>query len=69
MVELAGNSEAVLGARMTGGGFGGCTVNLVRSDTVESFSKFITDEYHARAGIEPNIYAVETDDGVKEMIL
>jgi galactokinase len=67
MVELAGNSEGVLGARMTGGGFGGCTVNLVRSETVGSFSRFITDEYCARTGIEPNIYAVETDDGVKEM--
>jgi galactokinase len=67
MVELAGNSEGVLGARMTGGGFGGCTVNLVRSETVESFSRFITDEYWARTGIEPHIYAVETDDGVKEM--
>jgi galactokinase len=67
MVELAGSCEGVLGARMTGGGFGGCTVNLVRSDTVGSFSQFITDEYRARAAIEPNIYAVETDDGVKEM--
>jgi len=67
MVELAGNSEGVLGARMTGGGFGGCTVNLVRAETVESFSRFITDEYWARTGIEPHIYAVETDDGVKEM--
>jgi galactokinase len=67
MVELAGGCKGVLGARMTGGGFGGCTVNLVRSDTVESFSRLITDEYHAQTGIEPNIYAVETDDGVKEM--
>jgi len=67
MVELAGKCEGVPGARMTGGGFGGCTVNLVRSDTVQSFSRFITDEYHARTGIEPDIYAVETDDGVKEM--
>src|SRR6185369_10251799 len=69
MVELAGTCEGVAGARMTGGGFGGCTVNLVRSDTVESFSRFITDEYQARTGIEPNIYAVETDEGVKEMSL
>jgi len=67
MVELAASREGVSGARMTGGGFGGCTVNLVRSDTLESFSRFITDEYHARTGIEPSIYAVETDDGVKEM--
>lgn len=69
MVELAGSREGVLGARMTGGGFGGCTVNLVRSHTLESFSRFMTDEYHAQTGIEANIYAVETDDGVKEMTL
>jgi galactokinase len=69
MVELASSREGVLGARMTGGGFGGCTINLVRSDTVETFSRFINDEYHAQTGIEANIYAVETDDGVKEMSL
>lgn len=69
MVELAGSCDGVFGARMTGGGFGGCTVNLVRSDTVESFSQFIAKEYRARTGIEASIYAVETDDGVKEMSL
>jgi galactokinase len=67
MVKLAGSCEGVLGARMTGGGFGGCTVNLVRSDTVETFSRFMIDSYQAQTGIEPNIHAVETDDGVKEM--
>ncbi len=67
MVELAGSCEGVFGARMTGGGFGGCTVNLVRSDEVESFSKFVGHEYRARTGIDASIYAVETDEGVKEM--
>lgn len=67
MVELAGSCDGVFGARMTGGGFGGCTVNLVRSDVVESFSQFISDEYRTRTGLEANTYAVKTDDGVKEM--
>jgi galactokinase len=67
MVELAGKCEAVFGARMTGGGFGGCTVNLVRRDEVEAFGNFITTEYRARTGIQPDIYAVNADDGVKEI--
>ena len=67
MVELAGSCDGVFGARMTGGGFGGCTVNLVRSDAVESFSRVITKEYRARTGVDADIYAVNTDDGVKEM--
>jgi galactokinase len=67
MVELAGSCAGVFGARMTGGGFGGCTVNLVRTNEVESFSSFIAGEYRARTGIAANTYAVSTDDGVKEM--
>ena len=67
MVELAGKCEAVLGARMTGGGFGGCTVNLVRRDEVQAFGNFITSEYRALTGIQPDIYAVNADDGVKEI--
>jgi len=69
MVALAGGCDGVFGARMTGGGFGGCTVNLVRSDEVESFTRFISKEYRARTGIHPDIYPVHTDDGVKEMSL
>ncbi|HSQ23588.1 MAG TPA: hypothetical protein VLN44_04240, partial [Pyrinomonadaceae bacterium] len=67
MVELAGSCDGVFGARMTGGGFGGCTVNLVRSDKVESFCEFIINKYRARTGIDASTYAVNADDGVKEM--
>lgn len=69
MVELAGSCDGVVGARMTGGGFGGCTVNLVRSDEVEPFRRFIADAYRARTGINAATYAVNTDDGVKEISL
>jgi len=67
MVEIAGNCRGVFGSRMTGGGFGGCTVNLVSSAEVESFSRSINHEYAARTGIRPDIYAVGTADGVKEI--
>jgi galactokinase len=69
MVELAGSCNGVFGARMTGGGFGGCTVNLVRSDEVKSFTRFISREYRARTGIDADTYAVDTDDGVLEIRL
>lgn len=56
LVELAreiGRSGGVYGARMTGGGFGGCAVSLVRSDRVEDISRKITSGYEAETGIKP----------------
>jgi galactokinase len=56
MVELASKFGGVYGARMTGGGFGGCTVNLVREDTVEGFRREIAQGYKKATGIDPEIY-------------
>jgi len=56
MVELARAREGVLGARMTGGGFGGCTVNLVRREHVDEFVKAVSSAYAAQTGIEPQVY-------------
>jgi galactokinase len=63
MVSLAGKIESVLGARMTGGGFGGCTVNLVRQDSVARFQKEIEAGYRSATGITPQIYICEAADG------
>ncbi len=63
MVELAGSVEGVYGARMTGGGFGGCTVNLVREDAVERFSEAVGGSYRRATGRTPDIYVCETADG------
>ena len=60
---------ATLGARMTGGGFGGCTVNLVRRDALAEFSETITREYKNDTGIVPHIYVSEAGDGAKEVML
>ena len=68
-VELANQSEGGAGARMTGGGFGGCTINLVQADEFSPFRKHMTAEYRARTGIDPDIYAVRADGGVKEIVL
>jgi galactokinase len=56
LVETAVSVEGVEGARMTGGGFGGCTVNLVRPDSIHCFRKKITTAYEGRFGITPLFY-------------
>jgi galactokinase len=66
LVETARSIGGVLGARLTGGGFGGCTVNLVRSAAVVDFSRTIAAAYRKRFGIEPQIYACRTADGAGE---
>lgn len=67
MVSIAaGLGEATVGARMTGGGFGGCTVNLVRRAAVEEFQKVIRHEYSRVTNIDPAIYIVEAEDGAQE---
>lgn len=69
MVEIARGQEGTLGARMTGGGFGGCTINIVRDDAVENFRRTVTEEYRAATAIEPQIYVVKADDGAREEIV
>jgi galactokinase len=64
-LSLAG---ATLGARMTGGGFGGCTVNLVRRDRLENFSETIAREYAATTGRTPDIYVSEAGEGAREVM-
>lgn len=56
LVDTAIALNGVFGSRMTGGGFGGCTVNLVAPDKVASFERSITAAYEARYGITPRIY-------------
>jgi galactokinase len=54
----------ILGARMVGGGFGGCTINLVKKDSKKSLNKIVL-EYQLKFNIKPSIYFVEISDGVK----
>ncbi len=56
MVEIARACEGVYGARMTGGGFGGCTVNLVAAEFVPAFYARVPEAYRARTGIAPELY-------------
>jgi galactokinase len=63
MVRIAESIEGVYGARMTGGGFGGCTVNLVRSDAVAQFTASIREQYFAATGHRADIYVCTAADG------
>jgi galactokinase len=63
MVDLATQVEGVFGARMTGGGFGGCTINLVRADRVAAFKQEVSNGYERATGITPETYSSLTADG------
>ena len=65
MVELAERQPGVLGARMTGGGFGGCTINLVSAAESGKFRKRISEEYEAVTGLKPDIYICHASQGVE----
>ena len=63
LVEIQQNTPGCLGARMTGGGFGGCTVALVREGAVPSVTEAIQKEYPARTGKTPQVYVCRATDG------
>jgi galactokinase len=67
MVEIAGNFGGVLGARMTGGGFGGSTVNLVRRDVLSDFRETVEREYNRATGRRASVLASEPGDGACEI--
>lgn len=67
LVEIASSIEGVKGARMTGGGFGGCTINLLQQNALVNFQNTITAKYKEAFGFEPEIYVVETSDGACEL--
>jgi galactokinase len=68
MVELSRQQDCVKGSRMMGGGFGGCTVNLVSSAHLDEFRKSISIGYEHATGLIPSVLAVGADDGVGEII-
>lgn len=63
LVELAWNIPGVLGSRITGGGFGGCTVNLVEHHAVDQFIEEVGKGYKEQSGYEAEFYVVEVGDG------
>ena len=63
LVELAWSVPGVYGSRITGGGFGGCTVSIVKNDAIDSFRETVSSGYRKETGIEPEIYVVDIGDG------
>ncbi|NSL88154.1 galactokinase [Chitinophaga sp. Mgbs1] len=64
LVSLAKERPEVAGARVMGGGFGGCTINLVKQDQVDDFISFIRSRYQEQYGKEPEVYVTTIQDGV-----
>ena len=67
LVELAWETEGVIGSRITGGGFGGCTVSIVRNDAVDVLKEHVEKEYEKRTGLKPEIYIVDIGDGARRI--
>ncbi len=65
LVDLAWKTEGVIGSRITGGGFGGCTVSIVKNDAVDGFIKNIGEQYLEKVGHEAEFYVVEIGDGAR----
>jgi galactokinase len=67
LVESASSVTGVYGARMTGGGFGGCTVNIIRSSALQNFCRTVSLDYERSTGISPSIFPVTASDGACEV--
>jgi galactokinase len=67
MVDLARTQPGCYGARMTGGGFGGCAVALVGKDSADAFSLAVRHAYHQATELEPQIYVCEPTDGASTL--
>ncbi len=65
--EIGRNHLGVLGARMMGGGFGGCTINLVREDALTDFERVVTEQYKAQTGKDTLIYVCQLENGTHVM--
>ena len=67
LVQAAWEHEGVIGARMTGAGFGGCAIAVVEKDQVDSFKKNINAIYREKVGYEATFYTAAIGDGAKEI--
>ena len=68
MVEIAVSVPGVIAARMTGAGFGGCTVNLVRPDAIDALRTAVETRYPARTGLTPLVLPVDAVDGAGRIV-
>ena len=67
LVDFAWKFEGVIGARITGGGFGGCTVQIVKNEAVEKFKKEIVPAYKKATNLDCEVYVVDIGDGARKL--
>lgn len=68
MVEIAHTCDGVVGSRMMGGGFGGCTISIVRNESVEDFKQKMRTEYYEKYNKKESIFEVDLCDGTSEIL-
>lgn len=68
LVEEAWKIDGVIGSRITGGGFGGCTVSIVKDEAIENFKEKLTAAYQEKVGKTPEFYVVSIGDGPSRLI-
>ena len=68
LVDLAWNTPGVIGSRITGGGFGGCTVSIVKNNAIDTFIETIGTAYKEKVGHEAEFYTVEIGDGARRLV-
>lgn len=68
LVEEARKINGVIGSRMTGAGFGGCTVSLVSEDSINRFIDEVGKNYHARTGLKADFYVADIGDGARKIV-
>lgn len=67
LVNLALECDGVIGSRMTGAGFGGCTVSIVKEECIPAFTKSIEEKYEEKIGYKPSFYIVNIADGARKL--
>ena len=67
LVDLAWALPGVIGSRITGGGFGGCTVSIVKNDAIDTFTESIGQAYKEKVGHQAEFYIVDIGDGAKRL--
>jgi len=68
IVDFCKTFNGCIGARMTGAGFGGCAIALVRKEVFDDFARQLTKDYKNAIDYAPEIFASEIGDGVRELI-
>jgi galactokinase len=69
LVDIARSIEGTLGSRMTGAGFGGCTISLVKESALKTVQAILLDEYMKRSGIQADMYTSKAEDGARIELL